>query len=104
MEAEGQEDVLHRAERGGAVGDEAVGAVGRRAGDGTGDGEEREVATDGGTTVERSAASVSAQKQHGEERPANCDCLPTFEDLPCWPCYRKGFRTPNPNAETNTKD
>lgn len=66
--------------------------------------EESEVATDGGTTVERSAANASAQEQHDNERPANCDCLPTFEDLPCWPCYRRGFRTPNPHAEADTED
>ena len=52
-----------------------------------------EVMTDGGTAVDRSAGG-----EHGceaSERPADCDCLPTFEDLPCWPCYREEFRTPN---------
>jgi SWIM zinc finger len=63
-------------------------------------GEEQEVATDGGTTVVRSRVS----EQRGESRPAECDCGPTFEDLPCWPCYREGFRTPSPHAEAETKD
>jgi SWIM zinc finger len=62
--------------------------------------EESEVATDGGTTVEYSGVS----EQREESRPAECDCLPTFEDLPCWPCYREGFRTPNPHAEVTTED
>lgn len=33
-----------------------------------------------------------------DRRPANCGCLASFEDLPCWPCYRNGFETPKPNA------
>ena len=61
--------------------------------------EKREVATDGGTTVERSGLG-----QRVEGRPSDCDCLPTFEGLPCWPCYREGFRTPNPHAEADTED
>ncbi|WP_245634245.1 SWIM zinc finger family protein [Halalkalicoccus paucihalophilus] len=47
--------------------------------------EEQEVATDGGTTVERLGLG-----QQVEDRPSDCDCIPTFEDLPCWPCYRDG--------------
>jgi hypothetical protein len=23
-----------------------------------------------------------------------CDCLPTFEDLPCFACYQAGFMDP----------
>ncbi|MFC7009369.1 SWIM zinc finger family protein [Halalkalicoccus salilacus] len=57
--------------------------------------QEPEVAPDGGTIIERSAAC----EQQVESRPVDCDCLPTFEDLPCWPCYREGFRTPNPNLD-----
>lgn len=62
--------------------------------------EESEVATDGGTTV----GYLGVSEQRGESRPAKCDCLPTFEDLPCWPCYRDGFRTPNPHAEADTRN
>lgn len=51
----------------------------------------------GGTTIERS----SGWEQRVDRRPADCDCLPTFEDPPCWPCYRDGFRTPNPDAESD---
>ena len=36
---------------------------------------------------------------HFDGRPGDCDCLPTFDELPCWPCYRDGFDVPNPNAE-----
>lgn len=30
-------------------------------------------------------------------RPDDCDCAPCMVDegLPCWPCYRDGFREPN---------
>lgn len=62
--------------------------------------EEPEVATDSGTTVEHSGIG----ERYTETRPSDCDCLPTFEDLPCWPCYREGFRTPNPHAEADTED
>ncbi|WP_245998443.1 SWIM zinc finger family protein [Halalkalicoccus subterraneus] len=62
--------------------------------------QEQEVATDGGTTVERSGIS----EHNVEKRPSDCDCIPGIEDLPCWPCYREGFRTPNPNPEGETED
>lgn len=51
----------------------------------------------GGTTTERSRG----WEQQVDRRPADCDCLPTFEDLPCWPCYRDGFRMPNPDAKSD---
>ena len=35
----------------------------------------------------------------GDSRPGDCDCSPRFDDLPCWPCYRDGFETPNPDVE-----
>jgi hypothetical protein len=50
---------------------------------------------DGGLTVEEETTAEST------ERPDDCDCAPTFEDLPCWPCYRDGFEEPNPNVEEN---
>ncbi|WP_336365022.1 SWIM zinc finger family protein [Halalkalicoccus salilacus] len=59
--------------------------------------QEPEVVPDGGTTIERSTVS----EQQVESRPVDCDCLPTFEDLPCWPCYQEGFQTPNPNPDTD---
>lgn len=37
-----------------------------------------------------------------DERPEDCECsgsaLEVEYDLPCWPCYREGFETPNPAA------
>lgn len=55
---------------------------------------EPEIVTDGGRAIEHSPE----YEQQTDRRPMDCDCLPTFEDLPCWPCYRDGFRMPNPNA------
>jgi hypothetical protein len=53
------------------------------------------VKPDGGLTVEKEEAD------HSDERPDDCDCIPSMEDLPCWPCYRDGFEEPNPHAEVN---
>lgn len=47
---------------------------------------------DGGVTVE------AEKDSHSDERPDECDCLPSMEDLPCWPCYRDGFEEPNPST------
>ncbi|MFC7009903.1 SWIM zinc finger family protein [Halalkalicoccus salilacus] len=58
--------------------------------------QEPAIITDGGTITERTVPC----EQRAESRPADCDCLPTFEELPCWPCYRDGFHTPNPEAAT----
>jgi hypothetical protein len=57
--------------------------------------QEPEIVTDGGTTMKHSAPC----ERQEDRRPADCDCLPTFNDLPCWPCYRDGFRVPNPDAK-----
>ena len=54
----------------------------------------REVATDGGVVVDERTVDRDDVK-----RPADCDCLPTFDDLPCWACYRDGFRSPNPDVD-----
>lgn len=54
---------------------------------------EPKIATDGGRAIKHSSES-----EQPDRRPMDCGCLPTFDDLPCWPCYRNGFRTPNPNA------
>ena len=59
--------------------------------------QEPEVVTDGGTTIEHSTVS----EQQAESRPVDCDCLPTFENLPCWPCYQEGFQMPNPNPDAD---
>lgn len=72
-----------------------------------------DVATDGGERTSGSRSSSGLRSDGGElvvasdttgvddtdERPEDCDCLPTFDDLPCWPCYRDGFRSPNPDTE-----
>ncbi len=50
------------------------------------------VKADGGLTVEEGTTGDF------NERPDDCDCSPTFEELPCWPCYRDGFEEPNPNV------
>jgi hypothetical protein len=47
---------------------------------------------DGGVTVE------TEESDHSDERPDDCDCASTFEELPCWPCYRDGFEEPNPHV------
>lgn len=47
---------------------------------------------DGGVTVE------AGESDHSDERPDDCDCSPFFEDLPCWPCYRDGFKQSNRNV------
>jgi len=52
------------------------------------------LSTDGGVTVEAEADS--------EERPYDCECSPHFEELPCWPCYRKGLKKSNPVTTVNT--
>lgn len=36
-------------------------------------------------------------------RPDDCTCLSTFEELPCWPCFRDGFETPNPTGESDNE-
>lgn len=45
------------------------------------------------------AASAGGEVTPEEARPADCACHASFEELPCWPCYRDGFETPNPEAE-----
>lgn len=55
---------------------------------------EPEIVTDGGRTIEH----PSEYEQQTDRRPRDCNCLPMFDDLPCWPCYLDGFRMPNPNA------
>jgi hypothetical protein len=46
----------------------------------------------------RADGGVIEADTHTEGRPDDCDCAPFMADhgLPCWPCYRDGFETPNP--------
>jgi hypothetical protein len=55
------------------------------------------VATDGGTV--HTADAGSDDQNQASERPADCGCWDPTGDLPCWPCYRDGYRTPNPDAD-----
>jgi len=54
----------------------------------------RAAVADGGEVLEEQKGDG------GDERPADCDCGDLHNsprvDLPCWPCYRDGFREPNP--------
>lgn len=45
------------------------------------------------------AAGKRDDQSLSTDRPADCDCLATFEGLSCWPCFSAGFDTPNPRAE-----
>lgn len=55
----------------------------------------QEVATDGGAVVE--------SDQTGDQRPDDCDCSEHFDsgELGCWPCYRDGFETANPDPSND---
>jgi hypothetical protein len=60
----------------------------------------RAVADGGVRTIETEEPDTESTDK-GRERPTNCDCHPTFEDLACWPCYHDGFETPNPEVTDN---
>lgn len=61
--------------------------------------EGRTLATDGGVAMMPDAGDAGDDVQEdSDDRPADCDCWSPDSDLPCWPCYRAGFETPNPNA------
>jgi hypothetical protein len=49
---------------------------------------------DGGTMVQTEGSEQS------DERPEDCECIETA-DLPCWPCYRDGFKWPHPYKNIN---
>lgn len=57
----------------------------------------RRAASDGGVVE---TTDDTTEGDDGDERPDDCDCgaWNAGEGLPCWPCYRDGFREPNPNA------
>ena len=44
-------------------------------------------------------ASLDSRAPGDAERPEDCDCgeWNRTADLPCWPCYREGFASPNPD-------
>lgn len=50
-------------------------------------------ATDGGVTAKTSGHTTVQDAS----RPEDCGCGEwCADDLPCWPCFREGFETPNP--------
>jgi hypothetical protein len=51
-------------------------------------------AADGGSGV--IATDDDAETSTGTDRPEDCQCWDAEQELPCWPCYRDGFRSPNP--------
>lgn len=53
-----------------------------------------QVVTDGGPALATHDAAADA----GSDRPDDCACTGPDDELVCWPCYRDGFETPNPNA------
>jgi len=58
-----------------------------------------DIADDFGANVDASAKIATADGgivNAGDDdgRPDECDCLPSFDELPCWPCYRDGFDDP----------
>jgi hypothetical protein len=57
------------------------------------------VATDGGTATTTDTVTMS-EEDHPRERPVDCGCWDPDGDLPCWPCYRDGFETPNPDSDS----
>lgn len=63
---------------------------------------ETRVATDGGRAV--APEPQGASTEDAPARPSDCSCLPSFEDLPCWECYRAGYETPNPDTEADDGD
>jgi len=54
------------------------------------------VATINSVTADVTIDDESAVTVATEERAADCDCWDAGLELPCWPCYRDGFRSPNP--------
>lgn len=64
--------------------------------DGDGDGDDDEPTPDGGRVAD------ADETADDDGRPDDCKCsgsrLERENGLPCWPCYRDGFETPNPAA------
>lgn len=55
--------------------------------------------SDGGIVNGGEDAAIIDGEDRDDDRPDECDCLPTFEDLPCFACYQVGFTTPNPSVD-----
>ncbi len=57
-------------------------------------------ATDGGIVNAGDDAEIvdDTDGDVDDGRPDDCDCLPTFEDLPCFACYQAGYDAPNPSV------
>jgi len=58
-------------------------------------------ATDGGIVNAGDDAEIvdDTDDDVDDGRPDECDCLPTFEGLPCFACYQAGHDAPNPSVE-----
>lgn len=61
--------------------------------------------TDGGTDVRIDPDDHVAGESDAVGRPEDCECAPFMADhgLPCWPCYRDGFETPNPDSSQGSE-
>jgi len=48
-------------------------------------------------------SGVGTQPTDGDTRPPDCGCLERndADALPCWPCYRDGFDSPNPDPDAD---
>jgi len=52
---------------------------------------------DAGMTVDDLSSRQPVATDGGEpDRPHDCECWDVDESLPCWPCYREGYRSQNP--------
>ena len=47
--------------------------------------------------------SIATRLSDYRGRPEDCRCWDATLNLPCWPCYREGFRKPNP-AEPDVEE
>jgi hypothetical protein len=59
------------------------------------------IRTDGGTDVQANSDDHVGSDAETVSRPDDCDCASFVGEyrLPCWSCFRDGFRNPNPNVE-----
>jgi len=63
------------------------------------DGTPRVAATDGGTEIIEADDDGEILLEDAADRPEDCGCWDTEQGLPCWPCWRDSFETPNPEPE-----
>ena len=59
----------------------------------------RVAATDGGDVIVAGDDAEILDTDEEDSRPDDCQCWDPDGELPCWPCYRGGFRSQNPNAD-----